>query len=387
MDNQNLGQPGNQGVKLPPRTSFYKGLVIGLVIGAVFTAGLIGYLYKKKHPFPDPYSCDFPPCDGSKLPKAPAPITDNQTAGWKTYTSNMGFELKYPDNYWAGEGEFDFSLYIPPQIYLVTPAQPIFAVAIPQNSYPKTDFQGGFITINYANNLTAASCQQWLTDNPKEKNLTEKVVINGITFYKGEDDGAAAGHQSADEFYHTFYNNLCYEIVLGVRTGGYGAIDGITHVDYKTVLKELEKILNTFKFTNQDETADWKIYKNEKYGFEIKYPRDYSVKEYGANNFSIYSSADTNRPSLVYLNWGDTNKTLDEIINEKTGSISISEATPVILNGVSAYEAVDLGMYSSYAVFFKNDTGLIEINFTSGNDNGLAKNKAALTGIQKLILS
>jgi len=133
--------------------------------------------------------------------------------------------------------------------------------------------------------------------------------------------------------------------------------------------------------------SNTQTYTNTKYGFEIKYPASYTVKEYGANNFSIYASSNTNVPSIVYLNWEYTNQPLSEIIQEKTKSISISEATQTTINGIPAYEAVDLGMFSSYAVFFKNSSSLIEINFKSGNDNGLAKNKAALTDTQKLILS
>lgn len=38
----------------------------------------------------------------------------------------------------------------------------------------------------------------------------------------------------------------------------------------------LEKILSTFKFI--DETADWKIFRNETYGLELMYPPTYSVR-------------------------------------------------------------------------------------------------------------
>lgn len=38
-------------------------------------------------------------------------------------------------------------------------------------------------------------------------------------------------------------------------------------------------ILSTFKFTEKDETADWKTYRNKEYGFEFKYPAIYDEKE------------------------------------------------------------------------------------------------------------
>ncbi len=37
-------------------------------------------------------------------------------------------------------------------------------------------------------------------------------------------------------------------------------------------IKIFEKILSTFRFIETAETADWKIYRNEKYGIEFKYP-------------------------------------------------------------------------------------------------------------------
>ena len=43
--------------------------------------------------------------------------------------------------------------------------------------------------------------------------------------------------------------------------------------------------------TPEDETADWKVYRNEEYGFEMKYPREGAVyEEKGAEYFRVFFS-------------------------------------------------------------------------------------------------
>ncbi|TSC53631.1 MAG: Uncharacterized protein LiPW39_158 [Parcubacteria group bacterium LiPW_39] len=55
-------------------------------------------------------------------------------------------------------------------------------------------------------------------------------------------------------------------------------ISGYDYKDYDTLLNVFNKILSTFKFIN-DQTADWQTYRNEKYGFEIKYPKYYKAAD------------------------------------------------------------------------------------------------------------
>ncbi len=63
-------------------------------------------------------------------------------------------------------------------------------------------------------------------------------------------DGAGLGNQASDNFYHTYHNGVCYELIEGLRTSGYGAVDSITtQVDSKEVFNKLDPILITFKFT------------------------------------------------------------------------------------------------------------------------------------------
>lgn len=60
-------------------------------------------------------------------------------------------------------------------------------------------------------------------------------------------------------------------------------------LDYN-YLNMLEKILSTFKFIEADETADWEVYRNEEYGWEIKYPQDWETEiwEKTEGQYSMY---------------------------------------------------------------------------------------------------
>ena len=46
------------------------------------------------------------------------------------------------------------------------------------------------------------------------------------------------------------------------------------------------KIIPTFKFLAEDETANWKTYRNEEYGYEMKYPREWKLSVTPPNEFS-----------------------------------------------------------------------------------------------------
>ena len=178
----------------------------------------------------------------------------DQTADWKIYTNTQyGFEFKHPADYQIKEGELAgraLSYFIPPQTYFLESGTEVVTVAMPKGTFPATNLEGAFMAVNVGKNLTLVGCQQYNAKSPEEKFMTKIIAVNGIEFFQAEDSGVATGHMSVDRIYHTFYNNTCFEIVLGVRTSSAMVPDLAKEVDQNQVFAKLEQILNTFKFNS-----------------------------------------------------------------------------------------------------------------------------------------
>ena len=82
-------------------------------------------------------------------------------------------------------------------------------------------------------------------------------------------------------------------IILAVVVGG-----GILGYQYWWLPKEETKILETKSLrakaaevppegTAEDETLNWKTYRNEEYGFEIKHPEDWTIEEFSKGKISF----------------------------------------------------------------------------------------------------
>lgn len=141
-----------------------------------------------------------------------------------------------------------------------------------------------------------------------------------------------------------------------------------------------------------DETADWKLYSNSEFGFSVKYPSSYSAinaSSYSDNDgVHISSSASvTSGPHTVSIEAHQVSDSLDSYIASRSKDQTFSEATKTTLAGLAAYEGVDNGMTSTYGIITKKGLNIIEIVFDTGNVDGLAKSKSALTAVQKQILS
>ena len=66
---------------------------------------------------------------------------------------------------------------------------------------------------------------------------------------------ASAMKQIDTHYYHNYDHGARYEYILGLNTAGFGARDGIEHVNRDQVFAQLEKILATVKINPAEQAV------------------------------------------------------------------------------------------------------------------------------------
>ena len=166
-----------------------------------------------------------------------------------------------------------------------------------------------------------------------------------------------------------------------------------TRADNQTKMDGLNKQIATLKSSTTDSTADWKTYTNATVGFSIKYPPTDTVStasSYFEDDGVFIDSTSTGgyeQPHLISIEAEHSSLSLDAYIAKATKDASFTGATKNTFVGLSAYEGLDNGMTTLYGILVKNGANIFHISADTGNLDGLAKNKAALTTVQNQILS
>ncbi len=228
----------------PSKQNYLIMAVVVLVILLLGMGGLVVYLLQKNQTVPATVSEVIPTTTPSMVP---SPVAD-ETANWKTYTSNssVGITFKYPPSLTLQEKgqrkDYIVLLTDPKDLSTTSSIMDIdLSLDVVNSDYPQA--------VNFWK-------EQLIDESVQELENGVKIVGNGQ-------------HESSGEI---------FTIVLLKHKSG-GAIRLVTTKTDNTSKMLFDQILSTFKFTDQiqSSTSNKKTYQGTYFTF--KYPSDYKVWE------------------------------------------------------------------------------------------------------------
>ncbi len=119
-------------------------------------------------------------------------------------------------------------------------------------------------------------------------------------------------------------------------------------------------VIASFQFRNGNETTKWKTYRNEEYGFEVKYPPSWTatIGAFPLVSFTprIFINVFQNQQQLPLAQW----------VQQERGAL-VSKMTPITINGIPALRGKESGLVGYDSIYFGK--GAVIINLSSQEDS------------------
>jgi hypothetical protein len=172
-----------------------------------------------------------------------APLTD---AGWKVYRSpDYGFTISYPGNisFYAGHPDLKET-----QLSMIPICDETTVACFEYNgNNERTNLEAAGLSVNVLRDRkTEQDCNKIDTGSYP----IETESINGIKFHYGKTGSVAAGHSEGGPVYRAFYQNVCFEMAVGIASTDTVNDDpgDIKPFDSAELEKLLDRMVHTFKF-------------------------------------------------------------------------------------------------------------------------------------------
>jgi hypothetical protein len=302
----------------------WKYILIVVILAVIVGGGILRWVNKQ----------EISPTEFPQIPKKVEKIED-ETADWKTYRNEeYGFEFKYPPTYLlkdqlAGEEK---------------------AVLLGDKEFPKPDIAPWYhspISIGPTNQSRNTAMINSLVDK-----TTSFVEISGV----GADviEGKYVSYSGSSNTYRAKIIIIPEkELTIWIQEYYAGEIS-----DWDSLSATTAKMLSTFRFIKEDETAGWK----EKYGFDFIYPEDFKIKDMDQGVRIIFPDSYSNSSYIfkndvqkAWIDFGIGMMKKQGFTSEFCKKLSVSDEEVKIdnLNFIKSHlsESAMGGWYTDYTIY------------------------------------
>lgn len=311
------------------------GLTAILAIGIVFISGCI------QQGSPKTPTTTQPPETPTTTQPPETPTTQPSTIAFLTYENpTYGIRFKYPQDWTkkegGGEGEYGVRFDSPD-------TSDIF-----QESF------GVFILDMSAQPMTLDEYTRGIREQYEETNY--RIIDFGNTTLANNPAGKIAYTEKTVQHQYIFMS------IWTIKSDELYLLSYVARSDeYPQGLDKFDEMVNSFEILNK--ATAWEVYRNDKYGFEIQYPPQYSVKEVEEKSAISFWPTEKSPYLVIWVLNNPKNYTLEEfynfyslpenkeIVEEEVGKTvynyyeSPDSIEPMEINGISAVKFIVGGQW------------------------------------------